>query len=224
MYTVWTICMSTPIALKRRPKITTATLDGRRAGAAAAKYGTASDAVLKTANALFYRSGFSRVSVDDIARAAGVTKRTLYYHFPSKAALIEAYLSQRDESSRFWLISEASKDRRQGTERLAGVFAVLAQWFQAPDFNGCAFQNAASVWTEFHDAVLPHVFRHKESIRDWMMLEASHTLASDPRQLADQLMLIFDGAIAGMMTRKDPAIAASAQIAAATLLRASGAA
>ncbi len=214
--------MSTRSTLKPRPA--TSPPAKRQAGGAAGSYGTASDAVLHAANELFYRSGFSSVSVDEIARAAGVTKRTLYYHFPSKAALIEAYLARRDESSRSWLIMEASKDRAQGAERLAGIFAVLAQWFQTPTFNGCAFQNAASVWTEFHDAVLPHVVRHKESVRDWMTLEASHATASEPRRLADQLMLVFDGAIAGMMTRRDPAIAASAQAAAATLLRASGAA
>src|SRR5687768_14836506 len=46
----------------------------------------------ETAFALFYRKGYARVSVDDIAARAGVTKRTLYYHFRSKDDLLAAVL------------------------------------------------------------------------------------------------------------------------------------
>jgi AcrR family transcriptional regulator len=34
--------------------------------------------IIDAAYGLFYRSGFARTGVDDIAEAAGVTKRTLY--------------------------------------------------------------------------------------------------------------------------------------------------
>ena len=44
--------------------------------------------ILESGYAFFYRQGFNRVGVDEIARAAGVTKRTLYYHFRSKDELL----------------------------------------------------------------------------------------------------------------------------------------
>ncbi|TMJ24875.1 MAG: helix-turn-helix transcriptional regulator, partial [Alphaproteobacteria bacterium] len=40
--------------------------------------------ILDAAYKLFRRKGFTRVSMDDIAAATGVTKRTLYHHFTSK--------------------------------------------------------------------------------------------------------------------------------------------
>ncbi|MFY9784608.1 MAG: helix-turn-helix domain-containing protein, partial [Pseudolabrys sp.] len=40
--------------------------------------------ILDAAFGLFWRQGFLRVSMDEIAARAGITKRALYQHFPSK--------------------------------------------------------------------------------------------------------------------------------------------
>ena len=48
--------------------------------------------ILRAAYELFYRQGFTRVSVDAIAERAGVTKRTIYYHFASKDDVIAAVM------------------------------------------------------------------------------------------------------------------------------------
>ena len=53
-----------------------------------------SDRILETADRLFYGQG-TAVGVDTLAAEAGVSKRTLYNHYPSKDALIEAYLTRR---------------------------------------------------------------------------------------------------------------------------------
>jgi TetR/AcrR family transcriptional regulator, mexJK operon transcriptional repressor len=45
------------------------------------------DQVLEGARAIFMRDGFDGASVDDIARAAGVSKATLYAYFPDKRLL-----------------------------------------------------------------------------------------------------------------------------------------
>ncbi len=44
----------------------------------------------EAAEAVFLRDGYLAASMDDVARAAGMSKRTLYQHYPSKAALFEA--------------------------------------------------------------------------------------------------------------------------------------
>jgi len=53
-------------------------------------------AILDAATQLFLRDGFDRSSVDEIAEAAGVSKRTLYDYFGDKAGLLQAVF---DESS-----------------------------------------------------------------------------------------------------------------------------
>ena len=45
------------------------------------------DQVLEGARSVFLRDGFEGASVDDIARAAGVSKATLYSYFPDKRLL-----------------------------------------------------------------------------------------------------------------------------------------
>ena len=51
--------------------------------------------ILNAAYRLLYRRGFARVSMDDIAEAAGVTKRSIYYHFKSKDDLVRAVLEEQ---------------------------------------------------------------------------------------------------------------------------------
>jgi AcrR family transcriptional regulator len=48
--------------------------------------------ILRQARQLFMRRGFADVSVDEVAKAVGVTKPTLYYHFGDKAGLYAAVL------------------------------------------------------------------------------------------------------------------------------------
>ncbi|TPE53543.1 TetR/AcrR family transcriptional regulator [Amaricoccus solimangrovi] len=50
--------------------------------------------VLAGARQVFLSDGYEGASVDDIARSAGISKATLYRHFPDKAALFSAVLAQ----------------------------------------------------------------------------------------------------------------------------------
>jgi AcrR family transcriptional regulator len=52
--------------------------------------------ILDAAYTLFYRNGFARVNVDEIAQAANVTKRTLYDHFRSKDELLAEVLQRQN--------------------------------------------------------------------------------------------------------------------------------
>jgi AcrR family transcriptional regulator len=52
------------------------------------------DCVFDSAASLFAKGGFDGVSVDDIARDAGVNKAMIYYHFADKLALYRAVLAE----------------------------------------------------------------------------------------------------------------------------------
>lgn len=49
-------------------------------------------AILQTAESLFGEKGYRGVSIDEIAKAAGVSKGLIFYHFTSKKALVEHIL------------------------------------------------------------------------------------------------------------------------------------
>ena len=55
----------------------------------------AKEKLLDSASALFYEDGIGATAVDDVVRAAGVSKPTLYAHFGSKAELVAAVLERR---------------------------------------------------------------------------------------------------------------------------------
>jgi AcrR family transcriptional regulator len=48
--------------------------------------------IIKTAGELFFRLGIRSVSIDDICRELGISKKTFYVYFESKDALIEQML------------------------------------------------------------------------------------------------------------------------------------
>src|SRR5688572_8715706 len=56
-------------------------------------------AILDAAVAEFRQSGYAATSMDRIAASAGVSKRTVYNHFPSKEALFAQILEQLWERS-----------------------------------------------------------------------------------------------------------------------------
>ena len=61
-------------------------------------------AILDAAGDLFLTQGFAAVSMDAVARQAGVSKATLYAHFPGKDALFAAIVAERCDR----MASEAS--------------------------------------------------------------------------------------------------------------------
>ncbi|MFL5909917.1 MAG: TetR/AcrR family transcriptional regulator [Gaiellaceae bacterium] len=65
--------------------------DGRRPEAR----GTARERLLDAAAHVFAEKGYLGASIDDIARAAGVTKGALYWNFPSKQEFFYALLDER---------------------------------------------------------------------------------------------------------------------------------
>lgn len=51
--------------------------------------------VISTARRQFFTHGFRAVSMDDLAAELGMSKKTLYAHFPSKAGLVQAIMQEK---------------------------------------------------------------------------------------------------------------------------------
>jgi len=63
--------------------------------AAAEPVGSKRDAILLAATRVFLQQGYGAASMDAIARAAGVSKQTIYAYFSGKEALFEATVLER---------------------------------------------------------------------------------------------------------------------------------
>jgi len=69
--------------------------------------------ILASARQHFMAHGFKNVTMDDLAAEIGMSKKTLYAHFPSKAALLKSVLTQKlDEAERALenILSERAND------------------------------------------------------------------------------------------------------------------
>lgn len=170
--------------------------------------------ILETADRLFYGHGIRAVGVDTIAAEVGISKRTLYNHFPSKDDLIVAYLSRRFKPS--------ATSAQPPTEQILGDFDRLERSFAGSGFRGCPFVNAVAELKEPGHAANKIALAFKEQRRAWFRDLLRRLPVADPESLATQLMLLVDGAIAAAVVRGDPTMARAAREAARILLSAAG--
>jgi AcrR family transcriptional regulator len=166
--------------------------------------------ILQTADRLFYLDGIRAVGVDTIAAEIGISKRTLYNHFPSKDALITAYLERRFVNAR--------PSDKSPAEQILGTFDSLERRFSAKDFRGCPFVNAVAELGPKDRAVKKIAIAFKESRRLWFRARLEELGVAGADALATQLQLLVDGSIALDLVRDDPGMARAAKEAARVLL------
>jgi AcrR family transcriptional regulator len=171
---------------------------------------TMKERILETADRLFYLRGIRAIGVDTIAAEIGISKRTLYNHFPSKDALISAYLERR-------FVQPKSSDKSP-LEQILGTFDSLERRFSSKDFRGCPFVNAVAEMGPESRSVRKIAVAFKESRRLWFRDLLQQMGVADAERLATQLVLLVDGSIAQDLVRDDPKMAQAAKEAAKTLL------
>ncbi|MEW9837567.1 TetR/AcrR family transcriptional regulator [Mesorhizobium marinum] len=177
--------------------------------------------IVDAAARLFYRHGIGSVSVDAVAEAAGVTKRTLYNHFRSKDDLVAAYLEARDQPNLalFQAWFDAADDDL--ADRLRALFRKLAENAGGRSWKGCGYLRTAAelVATPGHPAVQA-ARRHKRNVEAWLSsVIAAERPKAEAERLARQLQLLMDGAFAAGLLHRDPDYMQAAGEAADALLR-----
>lgn len=154
---------------------------------------TARERILETAERLFYRDGYHAVGVDTIVAESGVAKMTLYRHFPSKDDLIAAYLERTNEQLLAWMegLIAPHDDPRKA---LKAVFGGVAKLASSPECLGCAFVGAAGEFPEPDHPGHRAAAEHKRAVVGRLSQLAKQAGARDPNALAEELLLIMDGA------------------------------
>ncbi|MDP3690338.1 TetR/AcrR family transcriptional regulator [Bradyrhizobium sp.] len=170
--------------------------------------------ILETADLLFYQRGIRAIGVDTIAAEIGISKRTLYNHFPSKDELIAAYLAGR--------FTKAPASGKPPVEQILGTFDRLERGFAAKGFRGCPFVNAVAELGSEDQSVRKIAIAFKESRRLWFRDLLKQLAVADAEGLATQLTILVDGAIAQDLVRNDPSMARAAKEAAKVLLANAG--
>lgn len=184
--------------------------------------------ILQAAVRLFHGEGIRAVSVDAVAAKAGVTKRTLYYHFRSKDELIAAYLERRDPPNLAWFQRHYAQAGGDTAARIEALFAALAASALSPRWKGCGFLRTSVELVNLPGHPAMHAARaHKRRVEDWLTTlfaggEAGPVALDEvaARELARQVMLLIDGAFAVVLLNRDAGYMHSAGRAAGVLVRA----
>ena len=176
------------------------------------------DQLIDTALDLFNRNGYHATGIDRILAESGVAKMTLYNHFGSKDALIEAALTTRDARWRAWFRDAVARRAETPRGRLLAVFDALDEWFDRPDFHGCMFIRAAGEYTDPDDPIHAAAATHQRLVLAELRDLAAAAGARRPARLARELMLMVLGAIVATQVSGPVAAGQTAKKAAAVLI------
>lgn len=175
--------------------------------------------ILDAGYTLFYRKGFARVGVDDIAIHAGVTKRTLYYHFASKDDLLAAVLEHQHGLAMDRIRRHDERYIGSAETIVTAVFADLAKWSQTQGWTGAGFTRLAVELADMpgHPArVAAH--RHKLEVQDWWTDLLTRAEVKQACDRARDIMLLMEGAMVLMLIHQNQAYADTAARAALKII------
>src|ERR1700741_1455773 len=100
--------------------------------------------ILDTASQMFYRDGIRAVGIDALIAQSGVAKMSLYRNFPSKDALVIAWLEDRNKF--FWQRWDKAEGSCSGEPRarLEAIRDMVAPTPSHPKWRGCPFLNTTT--------------------------------------------------------------------------------
>jgi AcrR family transcriptional regulator len=176
--------------------------------------------IIDAASKLFYAEGIGRVSVDAVAEKAGLTKRTLYYHFKSKDDLVAAYLDARDQPNMQRMASWFEAAEGGPSEKVEAIFTHLAQAGRHPEWKGCGFLRTSAELAALpgHPAMKVGAM-HKARFENWLAGRFESFDLNEAAVVAREVVLLMDGAFATALVHRDACYIEAAGRAAAALVR-----
>jgi AcrR family transcriptional regulator len=156
--------------------------------------------ILDAVDELFYMEGARAVSVDAVAKYAGVNKMCIYRQFESKDELLLRYLERRNQY--FWENFEATMARHAGEPRqqLLQFFNDMAARTRWPGYRGCALVNIVNEFPDREHPARKLVTINRQQLLERLQQIAEEAGAADPQGLANGLALVLDGAFISTQT------------------------
>ena len=89
--------------------------------------------IIEAARNLFHQFGFKKVSMDEIAKEAGVTKKTIYMYFSSKEELLK-YFIQEEITNMEEIVEEVEANNTDPFEAVNQAIYKILQYRKHQDF------------------------------------------------------------------------------------------
>lgn len=188
----------------------------RPSGEPAAGRSARRDHLVDVALELFCREGF-HIGIDRILAEAGVAKMTLYKHFRSKDDLILEALRRRDEQARVAFVRGVEERAESPEGQLTAMFDAIGKW--CPDSRCCPFVGAVAEFQDQGHPVHAAAAENKRFMVTYVRGLAEQAGVAEPAELAEQLVVLLEGAQLLMYVRGEDQPAVSAKAAADVLVR-----
>ncbi|MEO1251966.1 MAG: TetR/AcrR family transcriptional regulator [Pseudomonadota bacterium] len=178
------------------------------------------DELVQNALKAFYDGGFHAIGMDRLAKETGVSKTAIYKHFRTKDDLILATLRLRDEQFRNWLVRRVEALADDPRTQLLAIFTALGEWFDEPQFKSCMFIKASSEYQDRSDPIHQTAAEHKNLLLKYFTQLAGKAGLSRPQDVAQQLLVLKEGAIVLAHLHGPGDVAKNAHAAAKTIIQA----
>jgi AcrR family transcriptional regulator len=151
--------------------------------------------ILAAASLLFAETGISQTGVDSLIEAAGVAKATFYRHFPSKDALVVAWLE--DPRTRWFdrVKAEVEAKMTDPAEVVSRLFEAVAEWLEDGDFVGCPYLNTAIEVNGSADPAAEASRSYLAEIGGYLRQQVAEAGYADADRLGPELHALLAGAI-----------------------------
>jgi AcrR family transcriptional regulator len=157
--------------------------------------------------------------MDEIAAAAAVTKRTLYYHFESKDALLAAVLEAQHALAVASFKTFGARLGGSPTAIVDAMFDQLAVWSDRPRWTGSGFTRLVVELADLPGHPARAIARRHNALLEKQFADvlAAAGVADAPAR-AREIWLLSEGAISLILVHGDRSYAAAAAEAAKRLL------
>ena len=122
------------------------------------------DFIAATALPLFLENGFKGTSIDMVVRASGVSKPTVYNHFPDKAALMLAVMQRWIENNKPLILTINNQGELEDfirtrwlTDQAIGFYAiVIGEGWRFPEARKLFWEQFDHLWRAAFGYVCEH--------------------------------------------------------------------
>lgn len=151
--------------------------------------------LIDAATKRFYRDGFRNVGIDQVLADVGISKTAFYKHFECKEDLMLAVLQDHD----LWMQETFRQMVRErggpsAANQLRSLFDVVETIIESGDFQGCIFVNVSMEFPLPHEPAHVAAAASKQAMEEIIYELAAQAEADDPRELAQELCLVMEGA------------------------------
>jgi AcrR family transcriptional regulator len=171
--------------------------------------------VIDTASRLFYKQGYANTGINQIIEESGVVKSSVYTAFRTKEDILMAYL-EKTGAETDKALQNAADEKDTPREKVLVVFDFLIGLVQQEEYYGCQFLNIISEIPLEADRVIRQIQKQKNGVRQ---LFASILQPIGKQDLADEIYLLFEGALIANKVHKAVWPVESAKKVAGELLR-----